>query len=58
MTLAKLTWTTAKPSDVENFVAYLAKGTVGALFLTPAQLRKKYQVFKYQSATILKSLKT
>ncbi len=30
LVLAKLTWTTAKPSDVENFVAFLAKETVGA----------------------------
>ena len=30
LALAQLTWTTAKPSDVENFVAYLAKETVGA----------------------------
>lgn len=30
LTLAKLTWTTAKASDVENFVAYLAKEKVGA----------------------------
>jgi site-specific recombinase XerD len=28
--LAKLTWTTAKPSDVENFVAFLAQEKVGA----------------------------
>jgi site-specific recombinase XerD len=28
--MAKLTWTTAKPTDVENFVAYLAKETVRA----------------------------
>jgi site-specific recombinase XerD len=30
LVLARLTWTTAKPSDVENFVAYLSKETVGA----------------------------
>jgi site-specific recombinase XerD len=30
LTLASVTWNSTKPSDVENFVAYLAKDKIGA----------------------------